>query len=393
MLFVDLDRLKLVNDTLGHAVGDMLITQFGQRLARCVRQGDTVGRFSGDEFAVVLTDLARGDDAAIVAQKILDALAEPFDLGGNEANVTASIGVSIFPNDGEDAETLLKNADMAMYRVKKSTRNAYRYFTAKMNQRAQAKVELNTNLRHALEREEFDLHYQPKVDLASGELRGTEALLRWHHPRRGMVPPAEFIPALEDSGLIVPVGEWVIKTACDQLRAWREAGLAALPIAVNLSARQFRERNLSAFISDCMRARGLPADLLELEITESLLMEDPEQAALTLKALHEAGIKISIDDFGTGYSSLSYLIRFPLSALKIDRSFVHGAASSKGSAAIVRAVIELAHTLGLTVIAEGVEQDADAALLRAHGCDQAQGYLFGKPVPAADIARRLAPAA
>ena len=393
VLFVDLDRFKVINDTLGHEVGDRLIAQVGERLARCVRQGDTLGRISGDEFAAVLAELARTEDAAIVAQKMLDALAAPFDLGGRETYVGASIGVAAFPHDGEDAETLLKNADMAMYRAKKSGRSRYRFFTAKMNERSMAKARLHADLRRALERGEFFLHYQPKVDLASGARCGMEALLRWEHPQRGPVPPAEFIPALEDSGLIVAVGEWVLGTVCDQLCAWREAGVEALPVAINVSARQFRQPGLGELVREQLRARGLPAELLELEIAESLLLEDPEQAVRTLNALREAGIRISLDDFGTGYSSMSYLTRLPLSALKIDRGFVHGAAAEPRSAAIVRAVIELAHSLGFTAVAEGVEQDEDAAFLRRHRCDQAQGYLFGRPAPAAEVARAQAPAA
>ena len=392
VLFVDLDRFKLVNDTLGHHQGDALIRQVGQRLLACVRPGDTVGRISGDEFAVVLADMAHPDDAALVGQKILESLAVPFDLGGNEAYVTGSIGIAVYPGDGGDAETLLKNADMAMYRAKESARNSYCFFTAEMNRRSVAKVQLNADLRHALERDEFALHYQTKVDLATGELRGLEALLRWNHPARGLVSPAEFIPALEDSGLIVPVGEWVIEEACRQLRLWSAAGRAPLPVAVNLSPKQFRRRDLDVLIRSALARAGIAAEYLELEITESCLMDNPEEAVRAMQNLRAAGLKISIDDFGTGYSSLSYLTRLPLSALKIDRSFVRDSGTSAESASIVRAIIDMGRNLRFTVIAEGVETEAQAAFLRREGCHQAQGFLFSRPQPAAEVAARLAAA-
>jgi diguanylate cyclase (GGDEF)-like protein/PAS domain S-box-containing protein len=389
-LFVDLDRFKLVNDTLGHHQGDALIRQVGERLLECVRPGDTVGRISGDEFAVVLADLARPDDAALVAQKILDTLARPFDLGGNEAYISASIGIAAFPEDGDDAETLLKNADIAMYRAKESARNCYRFFTAEMNRRTVAKVQLNTDLRRAIERNEFALHYQPKVDLADGRIRGLEALLRWNHPQRGLVSPAEFIPALEDSGLILPVGEWVIAEACDQLRRWRLERRAVVPVAVNLSPKQFRRGDLDRIIRQILARTEVGAELLELEITESCLMEDPEDAVRVMHNLRAAGLRISIDDFGTGYSSLSYLTRLPLSALKIDRSFVRDAGASAEAASIVRAVIDMAQNLRFTVIAEGVETEQQVAFLRKHGCNQAQGYFFGRPASAQQTAELLA---
>ena len=389
-LFVDLDRFKLINDTLGHHQGDALIRQVGERLLSCVRPGDTVGRISGDEFAVVLADMARPDDAALVAQKILDALARPFDLGGNEAYISASIGIAAFPEDGDDAETLLKNADIAMYRAKESARNCYRFFTAEMNQRTVAKVQLNTDLRRAIERREFELYYQPKVDLVHAKLQGLEALLRWNHPQRGMVSPAEFIPALEDSGLILPVGEWVIGEACAQQRRWQQEGRVAVPVAVNLSPKQFRRGDLDRVIRQTLAGAGVDAGLLELEITESSLMEDPEDAVRVMHNLRAAGLRISIDDFGTGYSSRSYLTRLPLSALKIDRSFVRDAGASAEAASIVRAVIDMAQNMRFTVIAEGVETEEQVAFLRKHGCNQAQGYFFGKPASAGHTGALLA---
>ena len=389
VLFIDLDRFKLVNDTLGHQLGDALIVQAGQRLQDCVRPGDTVGRVAGDEYVVVLGELVQAADASLIAQKMLDALALPFALGETEAYVTASIGIAVFPADGEDAETLLRNADLAMYRAKESTRNAFCFFDAEMNERSAARLQLNTDLRRAIERREFLLHYQPKVELASGALVGAEALLRWNHPQRGMVSPAEFIPALEESGQILVVGEWVLQEACAQLHRWLDAGLVPLPVAVNLSAKQFQRSDLDAIVRRTLQASDTPAELIELEITESSLVEKPAEAVRMLRSLRAMGVKISVDDFGTGYSSLSYLTRLPLSALKIDRSFVRDAQTSGEAASIVRAVIDMAHNLGFTVVAEGVETEEQVAFLRRHGCDLGQGFLFARPMPADEIGERL----
>jgi len=389
-LFVDLDRFKLVNDTLGHYAGDLLIAEVARRLLRCVRPGDTVGRISGDEFAIVLADLAHADDAALVAQRVLDELSEPYLLAGNEAYTSASIGIATFPGDGGDAETLLKSADIAMYRAKESTRNCYRFFTAEMNDRTVERVQLNADLRRAVERGEFELHYQPKVRLASGALTGFEALLRWNHPQRGQVLPGEFIPALEDSGLIIPVGEWAIGEACAQQRRWLREGRLPVPVGVNLSPKQFRRGDLDRLVREMLARERIDAGLLELEITESCLMEDPEVAVRVMQNLRAAGLRISIDDFGTGYSSLSYLTRLPLSALKIDRSFVRDAGESAEAASIVRAVIELAHNLRFTVVAEGVETREQVDFLRGHDCGEAQGYYFGRPAPALQAGKLLA---
>jgi diguanylate cyclase (GGDEF)-like protein/PAS domain S-box-containing protein len=389
VLFVDLDRFKLVNDTHGHQVGDQLLAQVGRSLKDCVRKDDTVSRLGGDEFAVVIADLARPDDAALVAQKILDSFAAPFALGGQEAFITASIGVATFPNDGDGADTLLKCADVAMYRAKESSRNAFCFYTAEMNARAASKLQLNTDLRRALERREFRLHYQPKVNLATGEMIGMEALLRWQHAERGLVPPLEFVPALEDSGLIVAVGDWVVEEACRQMTEWSRAGLVLSPVAVNLSARQFRRRDLDQVIRRQLAEHGLSAALLELEITESSLMEDPKDAIRQLQVLREAGLRISVDDFGTGYSSLAYLTRLPLSTLKIDRVFVNAAISEPSSAAIVKMVIDMAQRLSFDVVAEGIETDAHVTFLRQHGCSQGQGYHFGRPIPAEAMAPRM----
>ncbi len=390
VLLLDLDRFKLINDSLGHRTGDALLAQVGLSLKDCVRREDTVGRVGGDEFVVVLADLARPDDAAAVARKILDSFAAPFDLDEQETFTTASIGVATFPRDGDQAETLLQRADAAMGRVKESTGNAYCFFTEEMNARTVAKLQLNIDLRRALERAEFELHYQPKVRLADGAVIGLEALLRWRHPERGLVPPAEFVPTLEDTGMIVAVGDWVIGEACRQLRRWASAGLAPVPIAVNVSPRQFERGDLHATIERHLQSSAVHPGLLELELTESCLMSDPEDAARQLQRLRDAGLRISVDDFGTGYSSLAYLTRLPLSALKIDRSFVDAAISDPQSAAIVRLVIDMALRLRFDVVAEGIETPRHVVFLREHGCELGQGYLFGRPVPAADITARLA---
>jgi diguanylate cyclase (GGDEF)-like protein len=397
VLFIDLDDFKLVNDTQGHAAGDELLQEAAKRLQSALRDGDTVARISGDEFAVILGDLARPDDAALVAQKIIDRLAAPATIQGQEVVVTASIGIATFPADGDNAETLLGAADAAMYRAKQSGRNAFQFFTADINQRTRARAQMGHELRRALERREFSLHYQPKIDLTNGQPCGAEALLRWNHPERGRVAPVEFIPVLEETGLIVPVGEWVLKRACEDLKSWQRLGAPAMPVAVNLSARQFRQHDLEARIRAIVSAAGIDPSLIELEITESQLMHDPDHAIQVLRALGAAGVRIAIDDFGTGYSSLAYLTRFPLASLKIDRSFVADVLDDEADATIVRTIIDMAHTLGFTVIAEGVELDSQAAFLRTLGCEQAQGFLFARPMPAEEfsalIAARLGSAA
>ncbi len=389
VLFFNLDNFKLVNDTFGHLVGDELLAQVGKRLRDCVRPDDTVARLGGDEFAVAIADLARAEDAALVAQKLIDLFGAPFNPSGEEVFVTSSAGVATFPNDGDSASALLKCAGTAMYRIKNASRNGFCLFSPEMHARATSQLHLHNGLRHALERREFQLYYQPKVELASGAMIGMEALLRWSHPVRGMISPAEFIPALEDTGLIVPVGDWVIEEARAQLQEWAGKGLAPMPIAINLSAKQFRRRNLDQVICALLKEQGISPQLLEIEITESCLMDDPKDAVRQLHALREAGLSISVDDFGTGYSSLAYLTRLPLSTLKIDRTFVNAAISDPNSAAIVRMVIDMAQTLGLKVVAEGIETETHVALLRRHGCGQGQGYLFGKPMPAAAIGAML----
>ena len=387
VLFIDLDQFKVVNDTLGHAGGDGLLKQIAARLQSAVRAGDTVARISGDEFAIVLNDLVRPEDAALIAQKIIDGLGTPVDVDGKEVFVTASVGIAAFPADGADADNLIGAADAAMYRAKQSGGNAYQFFTAEINQRSRARVQLGSELRRALEREEFALFYQPRYELASRQPSGAEALLRWMHPERGMVPPDEFIPVLEETGLIVPVGEWVIRRACADLKNWQSAASTIAAVSVNLSARQFRQPDLHDRIRALVSSSGVDPRLIEFEITETQLMHDPHHAIHVMRALCDAGMSIAIDDFGTGYSSLAYLTQFPVSALKVDRSFVRDMSRDKNDATIVRTIIEMAHSLGFTVIAEGVETEEQATLLHLLRCEQAQGYLFGRPMPTHELIR------
>jgi diguanylate cyclase (GGDEF)-like protein len=389
VLFIDLDRFKLINDTLGHGAGDRLLKEATERLRSCVRSSDTVGRFGGDEFGAIITDLAKPADASLVAQKIIDALARPFQLDGHESYVTASVGITLFPTDGEEAGTLIMNADAAMYRAKEQGRNTYQYFTREMNERAMQRVTMESALRRAIERREFLLHYQPKVSITTGEVCGFEALLRWQHPESGLVPPLQFIPVLEDTGLIVAVGEWVITEVCEQIARWSRDGFRVPPVAVNLSARQFQQKGLEDTVAGALRASGIDSKLLQFELTESLLMKEPEVAARTLRGLKEIGVTLSVDDFGTGYSSLSYLKRFPIDALKIDRAFIRDVTVDPDDAAITFAIIGLAHSLKLKVIAEGVETRDQLDFLETHGCDEMQGFLFSRAVPAEECARML----
>ncbi len=382
VLFLDMDRFKNINDTLGHDVGDRMLQAFGARLRECVREGDTVARLGGDEFAIVLEDIAHVDDVPATAKKILNAFEQPFHDNGRELFITGSIGISLHPDDGMDANTLLKNADTAMYRAKDTGRNNYHFYSADMSAKAFERLMLETSLRHALERQEFLLYYQPQVDMNTNKIVGAEALLRWQHPEQGLVSPAEFIPLLEDTGLIVPVGEWVLQTACNQAMAWVKAGLPPINLAVNLSSRQFGTLNLADVINRILENTGFDPTRLELEITESVIMGNAQETINTLNTLGKMGIKFAIDDFGTGYSSLSYLKRFPIHTLKIDYSFVHDITTDPDNAAIVMTIIAMANNLNLMVVAEGVETEGEFAFLQAYGCDYMQGYLFSKPVPA-----------
>ena len=394
VLFLDLDRFKHVNDTLGHAAGDNLLREVATRLVRAIRARDTLGRLGGDEFGILLPYLESADGAATVAEKILTSLAKPFLLEGQEVFVSASIGIAMFPADGKDPDLLIQAADTAMFKAKKAGRNTYRFYTAEMNARALDRLKLESRLRRAIGRREFLLHYQPKVGAADSRLCGAEALLRWNSPESGLVSPADFIPLLEETGLIVSVGEWVIGEVGRQLRAWQDAGLAPVPVAINVSARQFAHGDFAEMVRRSSVAAGIEPQLLELELTESTLMSHAEDTVGILRTLKQTGVALSVDDFGTGYSSLAYLKRFPLDTLKIDRSFIRDATTNSNDAAIVKAIIRMAHELDLKVVAEGVETQAQLEFLRRRGCDEIQGYLFSKPLGAdafADYLRAGAP--
>ena len=385
LIYIDLDRFKLINDTLGHPVGDALLQEVAHRLQDTVRVSDTVSRQGGDEFLVLLDEIENADDAARVAQKMLDLLAQPCWVTGHELNITPSIGISLYPDDSTDMITLIKFADIAMYQAKESGRNAYQFYTSDLNERASERLTLEHDLRRALERGELLLHYQPRIALASARIVGLEALPRWRHPRLGLVPPERFIAIAEDSGLIVPIGEGVLREVCRQSLAWQAAGLPAVPIAVNLSATQFRRAGLEGNLRDILDATGLPPHLLELELTESIVMKQADETVAILTRLNDLGVCLSIDDFGTGYSSLAYLKRFPVQKLKVDQSFIHDVTSDANDAAIVRGIIGLAHSLGLGVIAEGVETREQRDFLRDLGCEEAQGGYFSQPLPPNEI--------
>jgi diguanylate cyclase (GGDEF)-like protein len=382
VVFVDLDRFKNVNDGLGHDAGDQALREIASRLRSSLRETDIVARLGGDEFVILIENI--GDDTGLdqVTQKILACCAEPLMLRGQEFILSASMGVSLFPDDAEDAPALMKNADIAMYRAKERGRNAAELYSPQMRHDAERRLQIERELRHALDRGEFVLHYQPKVASGSGNITGLEALVRWQHPSSGLVGPDRFISAAEDNGLIVPLGEWVLRTACRQAAEWKAAGLDTGRVAVNLSARQFRAKGLLGSIRDIIEDARVQPSMLELEITESVVMQDPDQAARLLSELREMGIALSLDDFGTGYSSLSYLKRFPFDHVKIDRSFVRNLPDDSEDCAITEAIIAMAHGLKLRVIAEGVEHAAQQEFLFRLGCDELQGYLISRPVPA-----------
>jgi len=386
VLFLDLDNFKTVNDSLGHSVGDQLLLKVVERLRACIRASDTISRQGGDEFVILLNEVRDTAVVSIIAQSMMEAFADPFPLEGYLLNTSFSIGISLFPQDGLQFDTLLKAADTALHQAKDSGRNTYRFFVEAMNLNAQEHVRLQGELHSALKHQEFVLHYQPEIDMRSGQIVGAEALLRWQHPQRGLVPPGTFIPLAERSGLIVPIGTWVLHEACRQAQAWRTQGLPLQAVAVNLSALQFKRGNLLETVLHALNESGLPAHHLELELTESILLQDIDAAIRTLYSLRELGVRLAIDDFGTGYSSLSYLKRLAVNKLKIDQSFVRDLVDSPDDAAIVRAVIQLGHNLQLSVIAEGVETQAQWNYLSRFGCDEAQGYLLGKPTPAGEFA-------
>jgi len=389
LLFVNLDRFKTINDTLGYAAGDRLLQEVAQRLIGCARESDTVARFGSDEFALLLTQIDRAEDAAKIAQKICEALKLPFNFKGQELFITISIGISLYPYDGKDTATLLKSAGAALCRAREQDGNHYQFHTAGRTTKALKQLVLENNLRSALEREEFVVHYQPQVNVDSGQLVGMEALVRWRHPALGLLYPAEFIALAEETGLIVPIGEWVMRTACMQNKSWQDAGFASLRLAVNLSARHFQQTNLVETIAQILKDTELNPDYLELELIEGSIMKDPERAITKLHELKRMGLRISIDDFGTGYSSLSYLKRFPIDALKVDQSFVSEITTDSDNAAIVRAIITLASAMKLNVIAEGVETLEQLEFLRLLKCDEVQGYLFSKPLSVEDFTQLL----
>jgi diguanylate cyclase (GGDEF)-like protein/PAS domain S-box-containing protein len=390
LLFIDLDHFKTVNDTVGHSAGDALLLEVAQRLRECVRESDTLARIGGDEFVILLTNLLRPEDATHVAEKVIAAIGLPISVENHVFNITASVGIAVWPGDGVDAETLMRNADVAMYHAKNSGRNNYQFFTPEMNARAFEAMIMEAALRKALQRDEFLLHYQPQIDFRSGRIVGAESLIRWQHPELGLVPPGKFIPIAEERGLIGKLGDWVLHAACRQAMIWQKAGIALVPIAVNISALQFKEGALRDSVLSALKETGLAPEYLVLEITESVVMDDAEQAITVLRELREMGIAIEIDDFGTGYSSLSYLKRLPIHRLKIDQSFVRDLTTDQDDAAIIGAIISMAKSLKLEIIAEGVETQAQAAFLDAQGCPAMQGFLFSRPQAAEDFAGTLA---
>lgn len=396
VLFLDLDRFKYINDSLGHAVGDGLLQSVARRLFTCVRSSDTVGRHGGDEFVVLLWDVRQSQDAAVTATKILEALREPHLVNKHKLHITGSIGIATYPDDGTDAETLMKKADLAMYHAKTAGRDSYQFFESEMNARAIERQSLENDLHYAIERQELALHYQPKLNLATGEIIGAEALLRWRHPQRGLVPPGQFIPIAEDCGLIVSIGRWVLREACRQMRAWQRAGLSPPGVAINISAVELRVPDFVSSVRKILTATGLEPRYLELELTETGLMEDshlikgPRSFAEVLKELKELGVRLALDDFGTGYSSLSHLKDFPIDTLKIDQSFVRDLTRNGDTAGIVTGLIGMGKCLRMRVVAEGVETREQLEILTQNGCPEGQGYYFSRAVPAEEFGGLLA---
>lgn len=387
ILFLDLDNFKHINDSLGHSTGDKLLQSVAQRLVEQVRHSDTVSRQGGDEFVILVLEDAHAENAAITAEKILQALAQPHHVAEHELHITTSIGISLYPADGDDADALIKNADTAMYHAKKKGRDNYQFFNSEMNVRAVERQSIEADLRRAIEREEFVLHYQPKVNLESGAITGAEALIRWLHPRKGMIFPETFISVAQDCGLIIPIGRWVLRQACRQAKIWLEQRMPPICIAVNISAMEFRHKDFLEGARTVLQETGFEARFLEIELTESVLMRNAESSIVILQALKEMGVQLAVDDFGTGYSSLSYLSQFPIDVLKIDQSFVQGISANTDNGAIVSAVISMGTSLGQKVIAEGVETQEQLSFLTAHHCHEGQGYLFSRPVPADEFVK------
>ena len=389
VLFLDLDGFKHINDSLGHLTGDKLLQSITKRLCDCVRASDTVSRQGGDEFVVLLSEMEHSEDGAVTARRLLQAVAAAHFINEQDLHVTTSIGISVYPDDGLDAETLIKNADTAMYQAKENGRQSYQFFKSSMNERAVERQSIEEGLRRALERKEFTLHYQPKVSLKTGEITGAEALLRWKPARQDLVSPAKFIPVAEDCGLILPIGKWVLREACAQARAWSDARLPSITIAVNISAMEFRHEHFLEGVFEILKETGLDPKLLELELTESVLMKRVEATGSILATLRAKGIRVAVDDFGTGYSSLSYLRKFPIDALKIDQSFVRQITTYGGETSIVTAIIGMGRSLGLRVIAEGIETPEELAFLQAQQCEEGQGYYFSRPLPPGQFVKLL----
>jgi diguanylate cyclase (GGDEF)-like protein len=378
---MDLDRFKFVNDTLGHEAGDKLLQEMSRRFKDVLRASDVVARLGGDEFVVLLQEANEPEQVATAARKLISAALRPVVVLDQECRVTASIGICLYPADGEDEQALMKNADIALYHAKEEGKNNFQFYSKDIKEHSIERLALETGLRRALERDEFSLHYQARLDLQTRSITGVEALLRWQHPELGMVPPAKFLPVAEETGVIVPIGRWVLKTACAQNVAWQREGLPPVCLAVNLSARQFGEPDLLDDVAAALRQSGMKAELLELELTESMVMQSAERAARVLGALKGLGVRIAIDDFGVGYSSLANIRRFPIDTLKVDRSFIRDLAGSAENRAITEAIIAMGKTLSLTVVAEGVETSEQQSYLRSHACDALQGYYFSRPVP------------
>ena len=385
VVFVDLDHFKLINDSLGHFAGDRLLLEIASRLSHCIRNQDTVARLGGDEFVLVLTEQPDEPGITHIIRRLLEMIAQPWVNEQQEYSLSCSIGISCFPCDGDTPETLLQCADAAMYEAKNAGRNTFHFFTPELNQAVTERLALANDLRRAVEREEFRVYYQPRVDVTNGQIIGAEALIRWQHPDKGLIPPDNFIPITEETGLIVPIGQWILHEACRQNKAWQDAGLPPISVSVNLSPIQFRQPGLIDVITNALKQTGLDAHFLELELTESFFMQDAERINVAISELKALGVALAIDDFGTGYSSLSYLKRFPVNHLKIDKSFIREIDTNPDDAAIVRAIITLGHELGLKVVAEGVETLANYEFLQQHHCDEIQGYYFSRPVPAADM--------
>ena len=389
LLFIDLDRFKVINDSLGHDAGDMLLVEIGGRLRRALRTSDVVARLGGDEFVVILEETAERPEVERIAGELLSVLSQPLQLSGHECHTTASIGIAMYPSDGTDMQTLTKNADMAMYLAKEDGKNGFRFFTKEFKTQSIERLTLESALRRALERDQFSLHYQPKIDMASGQITGVEALLRWNHPDLGTISPGQFIPLAEETGLIVPIGRWVLKEACAQNMAWQRRGLRPVTMAVNLSPRQFADAHLLQDVDEALLASGMSPVLLQLEVTESMVMRNVSRAIKVLDAIQSRGIRLAIDDFGTGYSSMSLMKQFPIDTIKIDRSFVRDLPIDSEDQAIAQAIISMGKALGMTVIAEGVETVEQETFLRNHACDEMQGFLFSKPLPAKQMADLL----